>query len=57
MLVTHKFGDHVVHRELDAFTFRIHLWVVGRGMQVGDTQLIVQGASKKSNPLFLLISQ
>jgi len=42
VLVTHKIGDHVVHREVDSLALRVHLQVVGRGEQVGNTQPVVQ---------------
>jgi len=42
MLVTNKFGDHVVHQEVDAFTLCVHLRVIRRGLQMGNTQRLVQ---------------
>ena len=56
MLVTNKFGVHVVHREVDTFAPGIHLQMIHKGLQVGDNQPLVQAlvtSPINSLPLFV----
>jgi len=40
--ITHQFGDHIVHAEVHSFTLRICLRSVGRGIEMGYPQPLVE---------------